>query len=134
MIPSPFAAVVYGAVKVVGYAAFAHGLNRFARKPAAPFAFGAVKTVLGLIGGVTYGLLIVPAIGLADVSDGILFLAAAPVRILAWAVALGLFYRSRVTPRVLLTAMALGVVWSYILDGIIWALSSILPGMETPWC
>ena len=134
MIPSVLAGAVLATVKVVGYAAFSVGLNRIAARPASPLAFGTVKTALGLVGGVTYVLVVMQSPRLAGAGTLPFFLGAAPLRLAAWALALGLFYRRRVSPRTFLAAIVLGGAWSYALDGMMWVLYDTLPGMEAPWC
>ena len=134
MMPSPLAAVVYAAVKIGGYAAFAYGLNKITGRSISPLKFGGAKTALGLVGGITYVFALVPATGLSDSSDVALFLGAAPVRLLVWGAALSLFYGFRSNPRLMSAAMFLGVGWSYALDGAMWLVYRILPGMVMPFC
>src|SRR5262245_41119862 len=84
MIPSPTAALVYAAIKLGGYAAFARGLNRVSGDAVSPIRFAAAKTALGLVGGIAYVFALAPAVGISEQSDAALFLGAAPVRIAVW--------------------------------------------------
>ena len=127
--PSPLAALVYGAVKVGGYAYAAHRLNRFVGANASPVAFGFAKTAIGFVGGLIY------LFALADYfkgSDLLFYAGAAPFRLIAWTIALSLFYRLK--PNILMLAVAAGTVWSYALDLLMWGIFKIMPGMVMPWC
>ena len=130
-VPSPLAALAYGAVKVGGYAAAARALNRAVGAAASPVAFGFAKTAIGLVGGIVY-VMFAAELFQDSGSDLRLYLAAAPVRFVAWAIALSLFYRLR--PRTLVLAASLGTVWSYALDLIMVGIYKVLPGMVMPWC
>jgi hypothetical protein len=133
MMPTPRAALIYTAVKMVGYAVFALGFNKVVGKTVSPYKFGVAKTALGLLGGIAYiglALAVLPA----ELSGTALYLFAIPVRLLVWGVALGIFYGFRTEPKILYVAMVLGVAWSYLLDGALRLLDKILPGMSMPWC
>ena len=134
MVPSPLAAGVYVAVKVVGYATFARGLNRVTGKHVGPYRFAVAKTAVGLVGGIAYLLFLLPAFGSEDGSTPAVWLGAIPVRLLAWSLVLALFWGFRDRPRVMLMAVAVGTAWSYVLDGLMSLLYRILPGMDMPWC
>ena len=75
-----------------------------------------------------------PALGIPEKSDFLLFLGAAPVRFLAWSALIGLFYGFRANPMLMSAAVLLGVVWSYALDGAMWVIYKILPGIVMPFC
>lgn len=134
MMPSPLAAAVYAAVKLGGYAVFAHGLNKVSGQAVSPLKFAVAKTALGLVGGVAYVFALAPAMGISEGSDATLFLAAAPVRLLVWGGVLSIFYGFRSNPRLFAVATVLGVGWSYALDGVMWLIYRILPGMVMPFC
>lgn len=134
MIPSPTAALVYAAVKLSGYAVFAHGLNKLAGRKASPARFAAAKVGLGLLGGMTYVFAVAPAVGISERSDAELFVGAAPVRMAVWLLVLGIFYGLRENPKLTLAAMFVGVAWSYTLDGVMWLIYKVLPGMVMPFC
>jgi len=134
MVPSPVAAGVYLAVKVVGYAAFAYGLNRVTDRSVRPYWFAGAKTLVGLAGGVAYLFFLLPAIDAAETSDVAVWLGAIPVRLLAWSLVLGYFFGFRERPGVMLAAVVAGTVWSYVLDGLMSLLYRVLPGMDMPWC
>jgi hypothetical protein len=135
MMPSPLAGAAYLAVKLSGYTLFAHGLNAASKQKVSPFKFAAAKTALGLVGGVAYMIVLEGAFGFEkDISDGALFLGAAIPRLLVWSVVINIFYRLRTQPRLMIAAIVLGLAWSYVLDGVMWIVYRILPGMVMPFC
>jgi hypothetical protein len=133
-VPSPTAALIYAAVKLGGYAIFAHGLNRIGRWTVSPIRFSAAKTGLGLVVGLAYVFALAPALGVSESSDAELFLGAAPVRMAVWLLVLGMFYGFRENPKLMGAAVFVGVAWSYILDGLMWLIYKVLPGMVMPFC
>lgn len=133
MLPSPLAAATYAAIKVIGYAAFAHGLNKVLGKSVPLLKFGISKTVIGLTAGVIYLFLVVPYAQIDQNSNSALLLGAVPIRMLAWAIALSIFYGFRTRPMLIGFAVFLGTALSYLLDGIM-ALLFHFPGMEMPLC
>ena len=134
MFPSPLAAAALATVKVVGYAAFAGALNRKTGQNVAPMKFGTTKTGLGLLGGLIYLFWLLPIFGAEGVSDATTFLGAMPVRLLMWSVALHLFYDFRGKRSLIFGAVVLGTLWSYALDGVMWLIYRIVPGMTMPVC
>jgi len=133
MVPSPIAALAYGTVKVVGYAYFAKGLNSATGESVRPYRFGVVKTAIGLAGGITY-LYFVSRYSKPNTSDTAVFLGAIPVRTAAWSIALGVFYGFRNRTRTISLAVLVGTGWSYALDGFMWVVYKLLPGMVMPFC
>jgi FtsH-binding integral membrane protein len=133
MMPSPVAAVTYGAVKVAGYALFARVLNRYAQKPAPPLKFGIVKTAIGLAGGVIY-LVLLTYFTRDDVSNVETFVGVLPVRLLVWAIVIDRFYRDGLQRRTKVIAIFAGTAWSYVLDGVMALIYRIIPGMVMPFC
>lgn len=133
MLPSPLAAVTYAAIKVIGYAAFAHGLNNVVGKSVSLLKFGISKIVIGFAAGVTYLFWVVPHTQIDQHSNSALLLGEVPIRMLAWAVALSIFYGFRTRPMLVSFAVLCGTALSYLLDGIM-ALLFHLPGMEMPFC
>jgi hypothetical protein len=135
MVPSLLAAGVYTSVKLVGYAAFAHGLNRFSGRSVSPYKLAALKTALGLVAGLAYLYIVLSIVGEArEPSDIAVFAGAAPVRYLVWTIVLAIFYGFRDNPRFTLGVAILGVLWSYLLDGLMSLFYWLLPGMEMPLC
>ena len=132
MMPSPVAALTYGAVKVAGYALFAKVLNRYARNPVSPLKFGLVKTAVGLVGGLAYLFLVFSL--REDTSDAIAFIGALPVRLLVWAIVIKWFYGDGLERRTLVLAVLAGTAWSYVLDGLMALIYRVLPGMVMPFC
>ena len=134
MAPSPLAAGVYVVVKVVGYAVFAHGLNRVTEQQIRPYRFAVAKTLVGLVGGIAYLLVLLPSIDAGASSTVSVWLGAIPVRLLAWSLVLAFFFGFRNRPGVMSMAVVVGTVWSYVLDGLMSLFYRILPGMDMPWC
>lgn len=128
MMPGPVAGLTYAAIKVVGYAVFAKGLNRYADKPASPVKFGFVKTALGLVGGIAYFFLFMRGDALG------VYIGTVPVRLLIWAIAIQLFYRDSLQRRTKVIAVFVGTAWSYALDGVMVILYRVVPGMEMAFC
>jgi len=133
MVPGPLAALTYGAIKVAGYALFAKGLNRASARSVPALKFGLAKTAIGLVGGLAYVFAVVLAL-LPDAAEWRVYLGALPVRVVAWVIALSLFYRWRERRTLLLGAVLIGVAWSYAIDGVMAMLYKILPGMQMPFC
>jgi glucose uptake protein GlcU len=133
MLPSPVAALTYGAVKVAGYALFARALNRHAQKPAPPLKFGLVKTAIGLVGGVIYVVLF-NYFARDDVSDAAMFIGALPVRLIVWAIVINMFYGDGLQRRTMVIAILAGTAWSYVLDGVMMLIYRVIPGMVMPFC
>lgn len=133
MIPSPTAALTYGAVKVAGYALFAKLLNRYAQKPVSPLKFGLVKTAVGLVGGLAY-LFVVYSVR-ADTPDAIVFIGALPVRLIVWAIVIRWFYGDGLHRRTMILATLAGTAWSYLLDGLMAIIYRAFPdAMVMPFC
>jgi hypothetical protein len=133
MIPGPFAAITYAGIKIIGYAGFAYGLNCVLSRKINVWKFGAAKTAIGLVGGLGYVFAVFSLIGAEKPSDFSLFAGALPIRLAAWTVALALFYGFRERPKILIAAVVVGTIWSYILDGVM-AVLYHLPGMQMPFC
>jgi hypothetical protein len=131
--PSPIAALAYGAVKVIGYAYFSSRLNVIVGALVRPYKFGLAKTAIGMVGGITYVFAVSRAFP-DGISNWSIFLGAMPVRIAAWSVALGIFYGFKVKPRIITLAVLAGTAWSYALDGVMWVLYKLMPGMVMPFC
>jgi len=133
MIPSPLAALAYAAVKIGGYSYFAARLNGIIGTNVRPIRFGLAKTGIGLLGGLVYFYLL-SVWGDEHLSDAKVFVGALPVRLIAWGIALGIFYGFRSKPMLVVAALLVGVVWSYALDGAMWLIYKIMPGMVMPFC
>ncbi|WP_374356843.1 hypothetical protein [Chitinimonas sp.] len=134
MIPGPLAATAYGAIKVAGYAYFARQFNQLTTRSISPIRFGLAKTAIGLFGGIALIAIFMSGAVSGDPSDAYLYLAALPVRLTAWSIALGLFYGFRDQPRRMFLAVLVGTAWSYCLDAIMWIVYRVIPGMAMPFC
>ena len=133
-IPSLLGVGVYATIKVAGYTAYAHYLNRATGTQVSPLAFGATKTLVGLVGGVTYIYGIVPAFAFLDRSIIAFWVGAIPVRAMAWAIVLAVFFRAQLRPALFLAAVTAGVIWSYLLDALMSIFYRFLPGLSMPIC
>lgn len=133
MLPSLLAAITYAAIKVIGYAGFAHELNKVAGKSVPLLKFGLCKTVIGLTVGLIYIFVVIPYTQIDQHSNLALWIGAVPIRVLAWALALSIFYGFRSRAMLVGSAVLVGTALSYLLDGIM-ALLFHLPGMEMPFC
>jgi hypothetical protein len=133
MMPGPLAAATYAAVKITGYAGFAYGLNRMLGRNVREWKFGVAKTGIGLVGGLIYIFVILRAIDSSRLTNAQIFAGALPIRLVAWGLALALFYGFRDRPNIVVLALVAGVIWSYILDGLM-AILYQLPGMAMPFC
>jgi hypothetical protein len=133
MIPGPLAAITYGTIKVAGYAGFGYWLNRQLGTNVRVWKFGLAKTAIGLAGGLAYFFFVMVGFKDDQVSEPLAFAGAIPIRAVAWTIALNLFYKLRSQPFLLTIVVAVGVLWSYILDGAM-ALIYHLPGMAMPLC
>ena len=129
--PSTAAALVYGAVKVVGYTFAAHGLNRILGASVRPVVFGFTKTAIGFLGGWLFLFAFDDALEESG-SDFLLYAGATLFRLIAWAIVLRLFFKLK--PQRLTLLATAGTVWSYALDVLMWGIYKILPGTVVPWC
>lgn len=133
MLPGPLAAATYAAVKIVGYAGFANGLNRILARNISVWKFGLAKTAIGLAFGLIYIFVIVGSSIIGALTETQIFIGAVPIRFIAWSLTLALFYGFRDRPVTICLVLVTGVMWSYILDGVMTILYR-LPGMTMPFC
>ena len=121
----PLGVAIFAAVKFAGYSAAGRTLNRAnnASHPH-PLVFGAARTLLGLIAGISYAIIVrkfgIERTGVWYYVD--LF----PVRQLEWTLMLFLFYRHSMRRR--WVDATLGTFWSYVLDVPAVALAWMIPG------
>jgi hypothetical protein len=85
------------------------------------------------VGGLIYIFVILRAIESSRLTEARIFAGALPIRLVAWSLALALFYGFRDRPKIVVLAPVAGVIWSYILDGLM-AILYQLPGMTMPFC
>jgi hypothetical protein len=132
MIPS-FAAFTYGAIKLGGYALYAYWLNRRFKSNVSPFNFALVKTFVGFVAG--WGFLSLGSNLPQELQSNFAFwLSALPLRLFAWLLVIGYFYKSKSTYLQLLLYSVLGIVITYSLDLVMFGLFKLLPGMQIPMC
>jgi hypothetical protein len=114
--PAPLGLVYFAGVKLAGYSYAGRWLNRRlgASKPR-PLVFGIVRTVLGLVVGIAFGM---SMLGFEMVrSVPLFYVALLPVRICEWLLVLAVFYgRAPISGIRRLGYAAAGSVWSLILD------------------
>jgi hypothetical protein len=142
MIPSPAGALPFVGIKLAGYTAFAAYLNRryagldFPRAEAArrlpnPLTTGFGRTMIGLAGGVSYGLIL--AMMPLELPTLAVFLALAPLRACEWALVIWFLYDRGVSHRDVLVKSSLqGMGVSYLLDVPAFGIWMLLPGV--PMC
>ena len=115
-IPNPVPLLV---LKVVGYSVAGVVLNRIFKKNVCPIWFGVFRTVVGLgLGLLTILLaaLITPVVWYVILRIGI------------WYLMIWYFYeRKGYSDKTFRIAVLLGIAWSFLLDGILYLLSSIFP-------
>lgn len=126
MMPSPLGVLPFVGIKLAGYTALGTYLSRrYASLPSSPnrpktkppgaLAVGITRTIVGVLGGVAYAL-VLGGIGL-DLSMPVVFAALAPLRFLEWALVLWLLFDHDLQhKRLLLSGSLLGTVVSYLLD------------------
>jgi hypothetical protein len=133
MIPSLVAAATYGTIKIGGYAVYAYWLNRRFKTSVAPLKFGLVKTLAGLAFG-WFFLFFGSNLPEALQTNFAFWLTAFPLRVLAWLLVIAYFYKPKISNMHLFSTSLLGVLISYALDLIMFALFNLLPGMQMPMC
>ena len=133
MVPGPAAAVVYTTLKVAGYGLYSMAVAKALHQRNRPILFGFAKTGLGLGAGLLL-LGIVVRYDLHDVGDFTVLALVAPVRFLIWLLVLKLFFDFRGKVHLALIAALAGTALSYALDGVMWMLYRVVPGMELPFC
>jgi len=121
----PLGIAVFAAVKLAGYTLAGRRLNRVntVTRPS-PLLFGAVRTVLGVVAGVSYAAL-TQKFGI-DRSAVWYYVDLFPVRQIEWLVMLLLFYPHSTRRRYV--DSTLGTLWSYCLDLPAVALAFMIPG------
>ena len=131
--PSPLAFAAYTAIKVAGYVAFAHGMNKVLGRQVPLLRFGVVKTGLGLCGGLIYLFLVLPEMQSYSHSGLAIYAGFIPFRLLAWTIAASIFYGFRQRPQLITAAIFVGTAYSFLLDFSM-ELIGQLPGMSMPFC
>ncbi len=123
--PLPLGIAAFSAVKLAGYSLAGRTLNRanHVARPH-PFAFGAARTILGVIAGVSYAWTL-GRLGITR-SDVWYYVNLFPVRQIEWTLMLLLFYRN--SDRRRYVDSTLGTFWSYLLDVPAVALAWVIPG------
>ena len=122
--PTAVGVAYFTGIKLAGYSAAGVAINRAAGPPDPnPLAFGAARTIVGVVAGVGYALVLNSVIStapFADFANGfpiLFYVGLIPIRALEWLLLLWLFYRS--VPAVTQKRtryVALGVAWSYLMD------------------
>jgi hypothetical protein len=122
-LPNPIALL---ALKLGGYTVAGAVLNRVFKKEVFPPLFGIVRAFSGL----ALGLITIP---LATYSPNLWLVG---LRIAVWYFLIRFFYRSSdASNKVFYLAVLGGVVYSFILDGVLVLLSFLIPGswIKIPW-
>ncbi len=123
--PLPLGIAAFAVVKLAGYTLAGRTLNRanHVTRPR-PLAFGAGRTLLGIIAGVSYAT-ILARFGVHR-SEVWYYVNLFPVRQLEWLLMLVLFYPRSDRRRYI--DSTLGTFWSYLLDVPAVALAWVIPG------
>jgi hypothetical protein len=125
--------VVYMAIKVLGYAGFASLLNHSMHSAIPVWTFGAAKAVIGLVFGLVYLGLFAPELDLDKLNGLDLYLAALPVRLVAWVVTIDLFLGLSKRPLEHIGAVLVGTAWTFGMDWLL-DLVDLLPGVRLAFC
>ncbi len=134
MMPSLAAVATYTTLKLVGYGYFATVANRHFPRKANPYYFALAKVALGFAAGI-FSLFALGALLPHNPNLGVTLLAASiPIRFAVWMLIIHLFYSPPFFRRTSLTAAAIGTALSCAIDGVMWILFDIPPGLETGWC
>jgi hypothetical protein len=107
--------IAYTTVKLVGYSFFGRKLNQWYNKAAPrPFVFGAVRTLLGVIVGVSSLFMLS---NLTSNQGALFFIFLIPIRFCEWFLILYLFYeRKNYSFKRISGYSALGIICSFLLD------------------
>ena len=121
----PLGIAVFSVVKLAGYTLAGRTLNRanHVTRPR-PLLFGAARTLLGVVAGVSYAT-IIHKFGI-DRSGIWYYVDLFPVRQIEWTAMLLLFYPHSTRRRYM--DSTLGTLWSYFLDVPAVALAWVIPG------
>jgi hypothetical protein len=116
--------------KFLGYSAYAHGLRRkFDDHPeqgvARTLKIGGLRTVIGIVVGLSYGFLFATG----NIPTWVFFLGLLPIRLGEWLLLLRLAFKDKIQNKKLTAySVAIGTVVSYILDVVAIAAAFVLPG------
>lgn len=105
--------LAFAAIKFAGYTFAARFLNETYAKKANSWAFGAVRTLVGMsVGGALYVITEYTKVGFLT-----LYAALLPIRVVEWFAVIALFYdRGVADKKRLLKCSSAGMVWSAVLD------------------
>ena len=121
----PLGVAIFSAVKLAGYSLAGRTLNRVNNvSHPKPLVFGAARTLLGLVAGISYAI-VVQKLGI-ERTGAWYYIDLFPVRQLEWTLMLFLFYRH--SPRRRWVDSTWGTLWSYALDVPAVVLAWIIPG------
>jgi hypothetical protein len=114
--PSPIGGLAFVAIKFAGYSVAGYQLRKQYETPSVNhFAFGAARTIPGIIAGVSFASL-TEDMEIARSELGF-FLWLLPVRLLEWLLVIWLFFQyKQVHASRLVKHSFLGALWSYVLD------------------
>ncbi len=114
--PSIIGAATFVGVKLLGYSVAGYVLKRrYAQRETRALAFGVARTLLGIIAGVVYGVVIVYF--QITSSEWQFYVWLAPVRLAEWLLIIWLFFeRDELNKKRLTLNSVLGSAWSYVLD------------------
>jgi hypothetical protein len=128
--PSPAGFAYFVGIKFLGYSAYAQRLRRkFDDHPnqgvALTLKIGGLRTVIGIVVGLSYGFLL----GTANIPTWVFFLGLLPIRLCEWLLLLRLAFKEKIqNKRLTAYSVTIGTVVSYILDVVAIAAALVLPG------
>ena len=114
--PMPLGLVYFAAIKMTGYTIAGYQLKRLYQVEAPnPFRFGAARTVLGIVAGVSFGFL-TATLNIRQ-SELVYYLTLAPIRFAEWSFIIWYFFdRTWSQPSRLARYSLFGSLWSFLLD------------------
>lgn len=115
--PEPLGLAYFAAVKFTGYSmAGSYVRKRLSSPTPHVVLFGVARTVLGLVAGIGFSLLLL-ALGI-DKHEWTFYAGLIPVRFAEWAATLWFFFGSNenLSGKALVKYSILGMLWSYVLD------------------
>jgi hypothetical protein len=114
--PSPIGGLAFVAIKFAGYSLAGYQLRKWYQESSVNhFTFGAARTILGIIAGVSFAFLAEEMEIARSELDFFVYLL--PVRLLEWLLVIWVFFQHKqVQTSRLVKHSFLGTVWSYVLD------------------
>jgi hypothetical protein len=133
MMPSALAISTYGVVKFVGYMFAAVTVNRISGIPYSPLKFPLLKISFGLLASSLLFFSLLALFSKAEISDWQLFALGIPIRFLVWLALLKYCWKNLKAKELIVLGLV-GVLYSCLLDFVMYVFFKLMPGMQSPWC